>query len=243
MGDASHLLVASPASGELSLVALADAADAAGAAAAHPSGAPSSSSSPPTGGTIVGVTHAAPDACPCALAVQPTNPSLVYVLCDGDRSVLVVEVKGEGAPPEIVQRLPLPASPRSGKQSQGGARIDVGALCATADGRHVYALLGGDTRVCVLTTSGGGAKLAVAGGGADVALPKGDGASKTGGGSGAPPTIVLAGGGAQSSLVVLSPAASALFSYRRDPQTGALSAASSFEMEAPTSMLSFHLTG
>ena len=167
---------------------------------------------------------------PCALAAHPVDDgssAIAYILCEGDRSVVAIEVTRSGPPSTLHEVTKLEDASKGGgkaKQKPAPRSAAGGALCVSADGRHVYAMLGGSRTVHALTAHGEGKRLSLAG---SVEIPTdGDGIL------GVAPSLALSGD-SEGSLLVAD--GRRLLAYRRDASSGALEKAplSSLPMEAP----------
>ena len=170
---------------------------------------------------------------PCAVAAHPSH-ACAYVLCEGDGTLVVVDLKGASGAPTVAQRLVLPAQkpdPASG-----------GALCVSADGSKVYAMLTGKRpQVHVLVANGEGGKSishssAVAISPALSATDADDSGPPAGRASGTVPALALSG--AQEELLVVAEGGR-LLAFGRDMASGAVSRAplSTMPVEAPCSLV------
>ena len=209
-------------------------------------------------------------ASPCAMATHPTAP-LAYLLCtrtaDGAGLIAVCELSSD-APPTIVEIFIMSAPGGVGTKKSGAAATageaelagDIGgALCVSADGKHIYAAVPGTAIVAIVAMTAEGRRLSLNGqaaigsaafhllGSAQGSAQEGlaGGGSTEGSSAGAPPlerrppsvpTALALAGSQQTALLLTDAGTERVYCFRRDRASGALEPQCSLAVESPAAM-------
>lgn len=186
------------------------------------------------GGRVVGKLQLRAGSQPSALAVHP-NGRLVYLLCEGEASLLVVQVS-DSAPPKQLHRLSLRREGRAGPSAaayQQSAPTERPSIIVSRDGAFVYAVACAFDGIAVVGIKDEGKKIAMLSHVPIHAAETADEATKA---LDVACSLALVGD-AEDLLLIACPIAHRVLSYRRDLATGQLQAADAAVCPSPLTLL------